>query len=94
MIYLTKHYEYSSFTKTKLESRCFRGAGSHTNCLLYDSEPLNDSAHTTRVDEKIVTRTEAQQSIPLVLFLTGVLKTFGFWLDLPVSESATFVKHL
>ena len=72
MTYLinTKHYEYSSLTKTKLESRCFRG--SHTNYLLYDSEPLNDSAHITRVDEKVVTRTETQLGIPLVSFL----KTF------------------
>ena len=43
--------------------------------------------------EQVVTRTETQESISLITFLTSAFSTFGFWLGWSVSGSVLFVKE-
>ena len=52
------------------------------------------SVTTTAANKSPSTRTEAQQAIPLIVFLTNVLSTFGIWLGVSLLGSGPEIKRI
>ena len=56
--------------------------------------PKNQSYVMTVANKSPSTRTEAQQAIPFIVFLTNVLSTFGIWLGVSLLGSGPEIKRI